>query len=114
MKTDWEVELGLIIAREARYLNSVHDADACIAGYCISHDVSEREFQERGGQGSKGKSSDTFNPLGPWLTTSDELIDASKLRMTLRVNNQLMQNGSTDTMIFPSARCALYFAIHDT
>jgi 2-keto-4-pentenoate hydratase/2-oxohepta-3-ene-1,7-dioic acid hydratase in catechol pathway len=84
MKTDWEVELGLIIARETRYLNLIVDATGCIAGYCISHDVSEREFQlERGGQWSKGKSCDTFNPLGPWLTTSDELTDASKLRMTL-------------------------------
>lgn len=111
MKTDWEVELGLIIAREARYLNSVHDKDACIAGYCISHDVSEREFQlERGGQWSKGKSCDTFNPLGPWLTTSDELVDASKLRMTLRVNNQLMQNGSTDTMIFPPSHLVHYIS----
>jgi 2,4-diketo-3-deoxy-L-fuconate hydrolase len=100
-KTDWEVELGLIITREARYLNSVGDAAACIAGYCISHDVSEREFQlERGGQWSKGKSCDTFNPLGPWLTTSDELADVSKLRMRLAVNGQLMQNGSTETMIF--------------
>lgn len=73
-KTDWEVELGLIIGREARYLNSIDDAAACIAGYCISYDVSEREFQlERGGQWSKGKSCDTFNPLGPWLTTNDEL-----------------------------------------
>ncbi len=114
-KTDWEVELGLIIAREARYLDSVGDAAACIAGYCISHDVSEREFQlERGGQWSKGKSCDTFNPLGPWLTTADELLDVSKLRMTLRVNGQLMQNGSTKTMIFPPAHhCSLHFAIHD-
>ena len=110
-KTDWEVELGLIIAREARYLNSVGDATACIAGYCISHDVSEREFQlERGGQWSKGKSCDTFNPLGPWLTTSDELADVSKLRMTLSVNGQLMQNGSTETMIVPPAQLVHYIS----
>jgi 2,4-didehydro-3-deoxy-L-rhamnonate hydrolase len=110
-KTDWEVELGLIIAREARYLNSIGDAAACIAGYCISHDVSEREFQlERGGQWSKGKSCDTFNPLGPWLTTSDELPDVSKLRMTLTVNRQLMQNGSTETMIFPPAQLVHYIS----
>ncbi len=111
MKTDWEVELRLIIAREAHYLNSVHDADACIALYCISHDVSEREFQrERGGQWSKGKSWDIFKPLGPWLTTSAELADAPKLRMTLRVNNQRMQNGSTDTMIFPPAQLVHYIS----
>jgi len=111
MKTDWEVELGLIIARETRYLNLIVDPTACIAGYCISHDVSEREFQlERGGQWSKGKSCDALNPLGPWLTTSGELTDASKLRMTLRVNNQLMQNGSTDTMIFPPAQLVHYIS----
>ena len=110
-KTDWEVELGLIIAREARYLNSVGDAAACIAGYCISHDVSEREFQlQRGGQWSKGKSCDTFNPLGPWLTTSDELADVSKLRMRLTVNGQLMQNGSTETMIFSPAQLVHYIS----
>jgi 2,4-diketo-3-deoxy-L-fuconate hydrolase len=110
-KTDWEVELGLIIAREARYLNSVGDAAPCIAGYCISHDVSEREFQlERGGQWSKGKSCDTFNPLGPWLTTSDELTDVSKLRMTLLVNGGLMQNGSTETMIFSPAQIVHYIS----
>jgi 2-keto-4-pentenoate hydratase/2-oxohepta-3-ene-1,7-dioic acid hydratase in catechol pathway len=110
-KTDWEVELGLIIAREARYLDSVGDAAACIAGYCISHDVSEREFQlERGGQWSKGKSCDTFNPLGPWLTTDDELLDVSKLRMKLTVNGQLRQNGSTKMMIFPPAQVVHYIS----
>jgi 2-keto-4-pentenoate hydratase/2-oxohepta-3-ene-1,7-dioic acid hydratase in catechol pathway len=110
-KTDWEVELGLIIGREARYLNSIGDAGACCAGYCISHDVSEREFQlERGGQWSKGKSCDTFNPLGPWLTTSDELPDVSKLRMTLSVNGQLMQNGSTEMMIVSPAQLVHYIS----
>jgi 2,4-diketo-3-deoxy-L-fuconate hydrolase len=110
-KTDWEVELGLIIGREARYLNSVGDAAACCAGYCISHDISEREFQlERGGQWSKGKSCDTFNPLGPWLTTSDELPDVSKLRMTLSVNGQLMQNGSTEMMIVSPAQLVHYIS----
>jgi 2,4-didehydro-3-deoxy-L-rhamnonate hydrolase len=110
-KTDWEVELGLIIACEARYLNSVGDAAPCIAGYCISHDVSEREFQlERGGQWSKGKSCETFNPLGPWLTTSDELTDVSKLRMKLTVNGQLRQNGSTETMIFSPAQIVHYIS----
>jgi len=110
-KTDWEVELGLIIGREARYLNSIDDAAACCAGYCISHDVSERSFQlERGGQWSKGKSCDTFNPLGPWLTTSDELPDVSKLRMTLGVNGQLMQNGSTEMMIVSPAQLVHYMS----
>jgi 2-keto-4-pentenoate hydratase/2-oxohepta-3-ene-1,7-dioic acid hydratase in catechol pathway len=110
-KTDWEVELGAIIGREARYLNSAHDAAACIAGFCISDDVSEREFQlERGGQWSKGKSCDTFNPLGPWLTTCDELPDVSKLRMRLSVNGQLMQNGSTETMIFAPAQLVHYIS----
>jgi 2,4-diketo-3-deoxy-L-fuconate hydrolase len=109
------VELGLIIGREARYLNGVGDAVACIAGYCISHDVSEREFQlKRGGQWSKGKSCDTFNPLGPWLTTSDESPDVSKLRMKLTVNGQLKQNGSKETMIFPPAQVAHYISqFHD-
>jgi len=110
-KTDWEVELGVIIAREARYLNSVDEAAICIAGYCVSHDVSEREFQlERGGQWSKGKSCDTFNPLGPWLTTCDELPNVSGLRMTLRVNGRLMQNGSTETMIFSPVKLVHYIS----
>jgi len=110
-KTDWEVELGVIIAREARYLNSVDEAAICIAGYCVSHDVSEREFQlERGGQWSKGKSCDTFNPLGPWLTTCDELPNVSGLRMTLSVNGRLMQNGSTETMIFSPVKLVHYIS----
>ncbi|HEY0865269.1 MAG TPA: fumarylacetoacetate hydrolase family protein [Opitutaceae bacterium] len=101
-KTDWEVELGLIIGREARYLTSREAAWECIAGYCISHDVSERHFQlERGGQWMKGKSCDTFNPLGPWLATRDEIGNVNDLDMTLRVNGQLRQNGNTRTMIFP-------------
>lgn len=101
-KTDWEVELGVVIGREARYLASPADALACIAGYCISHDVSERSFQlERGGQWTKGKSCDTFNPLGPWLVTPDELRDPSALDLRLWVNNELRQNGTTATMVFP-------------
>lgn len=100
-KTDWEVELGVVIGREARYLASPVEATGCIAGYCISHDVSEREFQlERGGQWTKGKSCDTFNPLGPWLTTTDELKDPQQLAMTLCVNGQRTQTGSTSKMIF--------------
>ena len=101
VKTDWEVELGIVIGAEARYLDSPADAAAHIAGYALSHDVSEREFQlERGGQWDKGKSCETFNPLGPWLVTPDEVGDVSKLGMRLSVNGVQRQNGSTATMIF--------------
>jgi 2-keto-4-pentenoate hydratase/2-oxohepta-3-ene-1,7-dioic acid hydratase in catechol pathway len=101
VKTDWEVELGIVIGREARYLDSPADAAAHIAGYALSHDVSEREFQlERGGQWDKGKSCETFNPLGPWLVTADEVGDVSALGMRLSVNGVARQNGSTATMIF--------------
>ncbi|HYD84630.1 MAG TPA: fumarylacetoacetate hydrolase family protein, partial [Opitutus sp.] len=100
-KTDWEVELGVVIGREARYLASPADAVACIAGYCVSHDVSERAFQlERGGQWTKGKSCDTFNPLGPWLVTADELPAPGSLDLRLWVNDELRQQGNTRTMIF--------------
>ena len=100
-KTDWEVELGVVIGRTARYLGSEIEAFTRIAGYCISHDVSEREFQlERGGQWTKGKSCDHFNPLGPWLVTQDEIASPSALSMSLRVNGNLRQQGSTSTMIF--------------
>ncbi|MDX2190794.1 MAG: fumarylacetoacetate hydrolase family protein [Bacteroidota bacterium] len=100
-KTDWEVELGIVIGKEARYLNSIEDAVAHIAGYCISHDVSERYFQlERGGQWTKGKSCDTFNPIGPWMATCDEIKDINNLKMNLLVNGEVKQNGSTSTMIF--------------
>ena len=101
LKTDWEVELGIVIGTEARYLDSPADAAAHIAGYALSHDVSEREFQlERGGQWDKGKSCETFNPLGPWLVTPDEVGDVSALGMRLSVNGVQRQNGSTATMIF--------------
>ena len=100
-KTDWEVELGVIVGKETRYLESQSDAANCIAGYCVSHDVSEREFQlERGGQWSKGKSCDTFNPLGPWLATPEEVPKIMSAGMKLWVNGQTRQNGSTGTMIF--------------
>ncbi|MCC9605557.1 fumarylacetoacetate hydrolase family protein [Blastopirellula sp. JC732] len=100
-KTDWEVELGVVIGKEARYLDSASEAAACIAGYCISNDVSERHFQlERGGQWVKGKSCDTFNPLGPFMATTDEIADVSDLAMTLEVNGERMQTGNTKTMIF--------------
>ena len=101
VKTDWEVELGVVIGRDARYLASPADAVDHIAGYVLSHDVSEREFQlERGGQWDKGKSCETFNPLGPWLVTPDEIADVGALGMRLSVNGVGRQNGSTATMIF--------------
>ncbi|MEM6821028.1 MAG: fumarylacetoacetate hydrolase family protein [Verrucomicrobiota bacterium] len=100
-KTDWEVELGVVISKNCRYLESEKEAESFIAGYCISHDVSEREFQlEKGGQWIKGKSCDTFNPLGPWLVTPDEIKDPNDLNMALSVNGQQMQKGNTKTMIF--------------
>ncbi len=101
MKTDWEVELGVVLAGEARYLDSPADAEALIAGYVVSHDVSEREFQlERGGQWDKGKSCETFNPLGPHLVTADEVTDPRSLELRLWVNGEQMQAGNTSDMIF--------------
>jgi 2-keto-4-pentenoate hydratase/2-oxohepta-3-ene-1,7-dioic acid hydratase in catechol pathway len=100
-KLDWEVELGVVIGRTARYLESDADAMACVAGYTVSHDVSEREFQlERGGQWDKGKNCETFNPLGPWLVTPDEVPDPQNLGLRLWVNGAQRQNGSTSNMIF--------------
>jgi 2,4-diketo-3-deoxy-L-fuconate hydrolase len=100
-KTDWEVELGVIIGREARYLESPEAALDYIAGYAISHDVSEREFQmERSGQWTKGKSCDTFNPLGPFLATPDEIPSSADLTLELWVNGDRRQHGSTKTMVF--------------
>ena len=100
-KTDWEVELGIIIGKEASYLGSPEEAKGHIAGVCISHDVSERAFQlERGGQWTKGKSCKGFNPLGPCLVTTDEVADVNNLLMELKVNDVLMQQGHTSTMIF--------------
>ncbi|TDQ84437.1 ureidoglycolate lyase [Dongia mobilis] len=99
-KTDWEVELGVIIGREARYV-SEKDAMDHVAGYCVVNDVSEREFQaERGGQWTKGKSADTFGPIGPWLVTRDEVADPQNLALWLEVDGHRYQNGSTKTMIF--------------
>lgn len=107
-KTDWEIELGIVIGKDTRYLSSVEEAADYIAGYCISNDVSERAFQlERGGQWTKGKSCDNFNPLGPYLVTKDEIQDVQNLSMTLSVNGQQRQNGSTQRMIFDC-----YFLVH--
>jgi 2-keto-4-pentenoate hydratase/2-oxohepta-3-ene-1,7-dioic acid hydratase in catechol pathway len=100
-KTDWEVELAVVIGATARYLDRPESAAGHIAGYALSHDVSEREFQlERGGQWDKGKSCETFNPLGPVLVTPDEVPDAQSLRMRLWVNDALRQDGTTANMIF--------------
>jgi 2-keto-4-pentenoate hydratase/2-oxohepta-3-ene-1,7-dioic acid hydratase in catechol pathway len=101
VKTDYEVELAIVIGAQARYLDSPADAAAVIAGYAISNDVSEREFQiERGGQWDKGKNCETFNPIGPWLVTADEIADPLALGLRLWVNGDLRQNGSTKDMVF--------------
>jgi ureidoglycolate lyase len=109
-KTDWEVELGVVIGKEARY---VAEADAMdhVAGYCLINDVSERAFQaERGGQWTKGKSADSFGPIGPWLVTADEIEDPQQLAMWLSVDGKMRQNGSTRTMIFPVRTLVSYIS----
>ncbi|MEV4473830.1 fumarylacetoacetate hydrolase family protein [Nonomuraea sp. NPDC049504] len=111
VKTDWEVELAIVIGREARYLGSREEALEVVAGYAISNDVSEREFQlERGGQWDKGKSCETFNPLGPWLVTADEVGDPQNLAMRLWVNGELRQDGDTKNMIFDVAEVVRYLS----
>lgn len=101
-KTDWEIELAVVIGRTARYLSDRAAARDVIAGYCVSNDVSERAFQlERGGQWVKGKSCETFNPLGPWLVTPDEVGDPQNLTLSMSVNGAMTQSGNTRTMIFP-------------
>ncbi|WP_117194678.1 fumarylacetoacetate hydrolase family protein [Rhizobium terrae] len=100
VKTDWEVELGVIIGKTAKYVSEA-DALDYVAGYCLTNDVSERAFQsERSGQWTKGKSCDTFGPIGPWLVTRDEIADPQNLGMWLTVNGEKMQNGSTRTMVY--------------
>ena len=100
-KTDWEVELAVVVGHKARYLPDAAAAAGVIAGYTISNDVSEREFQlERGGQWDKGKSCETFNPMGPWLLTSDEVPDPQQLGLRLWVNKELRQDGTTAEMAF--------------
>ena len=108
-KTDYEVELGVVIGRPARYLASPEQALSSVAGYCISHDVSERELQlERGGQWTKGKSCDTFNPLGPFLATPDELADVQALSLALTVNGERRQAGNTSEMGWGVERLVWY------
>jgi 2,4-didehydro-3-deoxy-L-rhamnonate hydrolase len=107
-KPDWEVELGVVIGRRTSYLESAEAARDAIAGYLVVNDVSERAFQtERGGQWSKGKSAETFNPAGPWLVTPDEIDDVRALDMWLNVNGIRRQTGNTKTMVFDP-----YFVVH--
>jgi 2-keto-4-pentenoate hydratase/2-oxohepta-3-ene-1,7-dioic acid hydratase in catechol pathway len=111
VKTDWEVELGIVIGKDGRYLESHEDALACVAGYVLSHDVSEREFQiERGGTWDKGKNCETFNPLGPFLVPADEIADPQQLELRLWVNGELKQDSSTKNMIFPVAEVVRYLS----
>jgi 2,4-didehydro-3-deoxy-L-rhamnonate hydrolase len=110
VKTDWEVELGVVIGKRARYVAEDH-ALQHVAGYCVVNDVSEREYQlERGGQWDKGKGCDTFGPIGPWLVTADEVADPQALAMWLEVNGHRYQNGSTRTMIFGVATLVSYLS----
>ncbi|MEG3629998.1 fumarylacetoacetate hydrolase family protein [Streptomyces poriticola] len=108
-RTDWEVELAVVVGRTARYLESAEAGLACVAGYAVAHDVSEREFQiERGGTWDKGKNCETFNPLGPWLVTADEVPDPQRLALRLWVNGELKQNGTTADQIFPVGEVVRY------
>lgn len=107
-KTDWEVELGVVIGKDTRYLRTQDDAKEYILGYCVVNDVSERAFQlERGGQWTKGKSCDNFSPTGPWLLTADEVADVHNLQLKLRVNSHAMQDGNTQNLIFN-----VYYIVH--
>ncbi|GHE65656.1 fumarylacetoacetate hydrolase family protein [Streptomyces capitiformicae] len=111
VKTDWEVELAVVIGRRARYLEEPEDAAEVIAGYTVSHDVSEREFQlEYSPQWDLGKSCETFNPLGPWLVTADEIGDPQNLELRLSVNGVKRQHGHTRDMIFPVHHVVAYLS----
>lgn len=110
LKTDWEVELGVVIGREAKYVTE-EDALSYVAGYCVINDLSERAFQlERGGQWVKGKSADTFGPIGPWLVTADEIPDPQNLDLWLEVDGRRFQSGSTKTMVFGVAHLVSYLS----
>ncbi|WP_421916975.1 fumarylacetoacetate hydrolase family protein [Mesorhizobium sp.] len=109
-KTDWEVELGVVIGKRAKYVDET-EALGHVAGYCVVNDVSERAFQsERGGQWTKGKSHDTFGPIGPWLVTRDEIADPQAIDLWLEVDGVSRQNGSTRTMIFGVAHLVSYIS----
>jgi 2,4-diketo-3-deoxy-L-fuconate hydrolase len=110
LKTDWEVELGVVIGTKARYVSEA-EALKYVAGYCVVNDVSEREYQiERGGTWDKGKGCDTFGPVGPWMVTADEVPDPQQLSMWLEVNGKRVQNGSTKTMVFGVAHLVSYIS----
>ena len=110
IKPDWEVELGVVIGKEAKYIDEANALDY-VAGYCVVNDLSERNFQqERGGQWTKGKSADTFGPIGPWLVTKDEIADVQNLGMWLDVDGHRYQDGSTKTMIFGVAHLVAYLS----
>jgi len=110
LKTDWEVELGVVIGTGGRYI-SEEDALSHVAGYCVINDVSEREFQiERGGTWDKGKGHDTFGPTGPWLVTADEIANPHHLSMWLEVDGKRYQNGNTDTMVFKVPQIISYLS----
>jgi 2-keto-4-pentenoate hydratase/2-oxohepta-3-ene-1,7-dioic acid hydratase in catechol pathway len=109
-KSDWEVELGVVIGKEAKYVEEA-DALSCVAGYCVINDLSERAFQLEGtGQWVKGKSADTFGPVGPWLVTADEVPDPQNLRLWLEVDGHRYQDGSTSTMVFGVAHLVSYLS----
>jgi 2-keto-4-pentenoate hydratase/2-oxohepta-3-ene-1,7-dioic acid hydratase in catechol pathway len=113
-KTDWEVELGIIIGTRARYV-SEQDAEKYIAGYCVINDLSEREYQlEQGSQWDKGKGCDTFGPVGPWLVTRDEVYHVDKLDLYLELNGKRMQSGSTENMIFSVPQIVSYLSKYMT
>ena len=110
VKTDWEVELGVVIGKGGRYISEA-DALAHVAGYCVINDVSEREYQlERGGTWDKGKGCDTFGPIGPWLVTADEVLNPQALHLWLEVDGHRYQNGSTSTMVFGVAHLVSYLS----
>jgi 2,4-diketo-3-deoxy-L-fuconate hydrolase len=110
IKSDWEVELGVVIGSKARYVSEA-EALKYVAGYCVVNDLSEREYQlERGGQWDKGKGCDTFGPIGPWMVTADEVADPQQLSLWLEVNGKRFQNGNTRTMVFGVAQLVSYIS----
>jgi 2-keto-4-pentenoate hydratase/2-oxohepta-3-ene-1,7-dioic acid hydratase in catechol pathway len=110
-KVDWEVELGVVMGQGARYLSDDAEAEKAIAGFCVAHDVSERSWQlERGGQWVKGKSAETFCPLGPWLVTPEEISDVMNLDLALSVNGSLRQSGNTSNLIFSPRHLVWYLS----